>query len=56
MKECELCDKVIAIYYMVKSVKFKSWIFCCKKYWQIVSKESQYSYGGTLKIKNVELI
>ena len=51
MKECDLCNKVDAIHYRVKSINYRSWIFCCKKCWYNISKESQYSYGGTRKTK-----
>ena len=51
MKECYLCNEIGLIHYRVKSVKHKNWIFCCKKCWYIVSKESQYIYGGTRKLK-----
>ena len=54
MKKCDLCNKEDVIHYRVKSINYKSWIFCCKKCWHIVSKESQYSYGGTKKLKKME--
>ncbi len=51
MKECDLCNRVDAIHYRVKSINYKNWIFCCKYCWYLVSQESQYSYGGTRKSK-----
>jgi len=51
MKECDLCNKADLIHYRVKSKNHQSWIFCCKQCWNIVSKERQYSYGGTRKSK-----
>ena len=49
MKECDLCNKLDSVHYRVKSMYYKSWIFCCKQCWFIVSKENQYLYGGTRK-------
>ena len=54
MKKCDLCNKEDVIHYRVKSINYKSWIFCCKQCWDIVSKESKYSYGGTRKTKLME--
>jgi len=51
MRKCDLCNKEDEIHYRVKSINYKSWIFCCIECWQSVSKESQYSYGGTRKSK-----
>ena len=52
MKECDLCNNLDVIHYTVRSIKHKLWFFCCKKCWYVVSKESQYSYGGTRKQKH----
>ena len=46
-KDCDICKKSGKIDFRVKSIKYTNWIFCCKKYWNIISKEDQYSYGGT---------
>tara|TARA_B100001939_G_scaffold110941_1_gene95838 strand:- start:1369 stop:1527 length:159 start_codon:yes stop_codon:yes gene_type:complete len=51
MKECDVCNKIDVIHYRVKSINYKNWIFCCKHCWDLVSRESQYSYGGTRKSK-----
>ena len=51
MKKCDLCFKADTVHYRVKSEIHKNWTFCCKECWNIVSKQSQYSYGGTRKSK-----
>ena len=48
-KDCDICKKSGKIHFRVKSIKYTNWIFCCKKCWNIISKEDQYSYGGTRK-------
>ena len=48
-KDCDICKKSVKIHFRVKSINHTKWIFCCKKCWNIVSKEDQYSYGGTRK-------
>ena len=56
VKACDICNKSGEIHFRVKSINYTKWIFCCKKCWNIISKEDQYSYGGTrkkwLNIKN----
>ena len=49
VKKCDICKKSGNIHFRVKSITYTTWIFCCKKCWTIVSKEDQYSYGGTRK-------
>ena len=56
MKRCDVCNKEELIQYRVKSINYKNWIFCCTKCWHIVSKQDQYSYGGTRKSKKPEEI
>ena len=56
MKKCDVCNKEELIQYRVKSINYKSWIFCCTACWHIVSKEDQYAYGGTRKSKKSEEI
>ena len=51
MKKCDVCNKEELIQYRVKSINYKSWIFCCTDCWHIVSKQDQYAYGGTRKSK-----
>ena len=46
MKKCNLCNKEDKIHYRIKSINYKSWIFCCKQCWNIVSKEKGYTYGA----------
>ena len=48
-KNCDICKKLGKIHFRVKSINYTIWIFCWKKCWNIVSKEDQYSYGGTRK-------
>ena len=48
-KDCDICKKSGKIHYRVKSINYTKWIFCCKKCWNIVSKENKYLYGGTRK-------
>ena len=52
MKKCYLCHRPDTIHYRVKSIIHPQWIFCCKECWNIVSKQSKYSYGGTRKLKS----
>ena len=49
LKACDICNKSGEIHFRVKSINYTKWIFCCKKCWNIVSKEDKYSYGGTRK-------
>lgn len=49
MKECHLCNIKGNIHYRVKSIKYKKWIFCCRKCWDIISQQDKYCYGGTRK-------
>ena len=49
MKKCDLCHKPDKTHYRVKSIIHKNWIFCCKECWDIISKHTNYSYGGTRK-------
>ena len=49
-KDWDICKKSGKIHFRVKSINYAKWIFCFKKCWTIVSKEEQYSYGGTRKI------
>ena len=51
MKKCELCHKQDKIQYRVKSMIYTKWIFCYKKCWNIISKNSKNSYGGTRQLK-----
>ena len=48
-KDCDVCKKSGKTHFRVKSINYTKWIFCCKKCWNIISKEDQYSYGGTRK-------
>ena len=48
-KDCDICKKSGKIHFRIKSINYTKWIFCCKKCWNIISKEDQYSYGGTRK-------
>ena len=48
-KDCDIFKKSAKIHFRVKSINHTKWILCCKKYWDIISKEDQYSYGGTRK-------
>ena len=48
-KDWDICKKSGKIHFRVKSINHTKWIFCCKKYWDIISKEDQYSYGGARK-------
>ena len=50
MKKCDLCHESDKVHYRVKSKIHKNWIFCCKKCWNIISKQDDYSYGGTRKL------
>ena len=49
VKECDICKKSGEVHFRIKSTNYTKWIFCCKKCWDIISKEDQYSYGGTRK-------
>ena len=49
MKKCDLCHKPDKVHYRVKSIIHKDWIFCCKECWNVLSKQNNYSYGGTRK-------
>ena len=49
-KDCDIYKKSGKTHFRVKSINYAKWIFCCKKCWTIISKEEQYSYGGTRKI------
>ncbi len=49
MKKCNLCNKPNKIHYRVKSTIHKDWIFSCKECWSVISKQYNYSYGGTRK-------
>ena len=51
MKKCDLCDKTDKTHYRIKSIIHKDWIFCCKECWDQISKDKNYSYGGTRKSK-----
>ena len=51
MKKCNLCLKADKVHYRVRSEIHTKWIFCCKECWSIISKQSEYSYGGTRKSK-----
>ena len=51
MKKCDLCNKPDKVHYRFKSIIYKDWIFCCRECWNIISKHSYYSYGGTRKSK-----
>ena len=51
MKKCDLCHKSDKLHYRVKSNIYKYWIFCCKECWNVISKQNDYSYGGTRKSK-----
>ncbi len=51
MKKCQICLKSDKIHYRVRSKIIKDWIFCCKQCWNIISKQNDYSYGGTRKSK-----
>ena len=51
MKKCDLCDKPDKTHYRVKSIIHTDWIFCCKKCWALISKQKNYSYGGTRNAK-----
>ena len=46
-KKCDVCNELDEIHFRVKSINHTKWVFCCKKCWNIVSKEDKYSYGGT---------
>ena len=35
----------------VKSIIHMDWIFCFKECWNIISKQNDYFYGGTRKLK-----
>ncbi len=52
MKACSLCKKLDKVHYRVKSENHREWIFCCKNCWRLLSKEKQYSYGGTRKLRD----
>ena len=55
-KDCDICKKSGKIHFRVKSINHTKWIFCCKKCWDIISKEDQYSYGGTRKsLQNIDI-
>ncbi len=49
MKNCDICNNSDNLHYRVKSNKYKTWIFCCKVCWKIISKHEKYCYGGTRK-------
>ena len=51
MKKCDLCHQPDKIHYRVKSIIHTNWIFCCKECFNIISKQKNYSYGGTRKSK-----
>ena len=51
MKKCDLCLMPDRIQYRVRSKIYPDWIFCCKECWNIISKHSDYAYGGTRKSK-----
>ena len=51
MKKCDLCYKQNKTHYRVKSLMHKNWIFCCIECWNLISKQKNYSYGGTRKSK-----
>ena len=50
-KECDVCHQLSKVQFRVKSINYSKWIFCCKRCWNIVSKEDKYTYGGTRKSK-----
>ena len=50
-KECYICSQLSKVQFRVKSINYSKWIFCCKRCWNIVSKEDKYTYGGTRKSK-----
>ena len=52
MKQCNLCKKPGEVHYRVKTIIHKNWIFCCKECWDIISKYTNYSYGGTRKSRS----
>ena len=54
MKKCNLCLKADKVHYRVRSAIHPKWIFCCKECWSIISKQSEYSYGGTRKSKKIK--
>ncbi len=49
MKICDICNKSGKLHFRVKSDNYKTWKFCCKVCWEIISKEKNYCYGGTRK-------
>ena len=51
MKKCDLCQEPDKIQYRVKSIIHKDWIFCCRECWNLISKQTNYSYGGTRNSK-----
>ena len=55
-KDCDICKKSGKIHFRVKSINHTKWIFCCKKCWYIISKEDQYSYGGTIKSFKIQIL
>ena len=56
MKKCDLCYDQDKVHYRVKSTIHKDWVFCCKECRYIISKQSNYSYGGTRKLKRKKMI
>ncbi len=51
MKKCDLIHKPNKTHKKVKSIIHMDLIFCCIEYWNLVSKEVKYTYGGTRKSK-----
>ena len=55
-KDCDICKKSGKIYFRVKSINHTKQIFYCNKCWDTISKEHQYSYGGTRKsLLNIDI-
>jgi hypothetical protein len=48
-KQCCLCHKVESILFRVQFGKSRGWIFVCRDCWDMVSKDTDYRYGGTWK-------
>ena len=44
-----LCYKPDKLHYKLKSIIHSDWIFWCKEYWDIISKQNDYAYRGTRK-------
>ena len=54
--DCDICKSSGKIHFRVKSNNHTKQIFCCKTCWNIISKEDQYSYGGTRKsLLNIDI-